>query len=333
MAFTCYQHLARTFLGEVSVTNLFRFLSDRDTAAFSEVQLGCRLFAGSRLNMPSPLKLAPARTGIPGVQRPITIKPLRRLGFTLVELLVVIAIIGVLVGLLLPAVQAAREAMRRASCQNNLHQVGLALHNYHSAMGFFPPGAVEVRPQYAGGKQFAWSAFILPYLEQIAIAEQIDYGRPFDDPINAAAAQTPIKAYLCPSTPRSEPRRGGHGATDYGGMYGERIVSTNSPPRGMMIHDQTLGFRDILDGSSHTIMVTEDADFPDGQWINGRNLFDQAFPPNTAPAFENDMRSFHPGGVMTMFADGSTRFIVEQIDMQILAAICTRNGHEMTADY
>jgi prepilin-type processing-associated H-X9-DG protein len=116
-------------------------------------------------------------------------------------------------------------------------------------------------------------------------------------------------------------------------MYGERIVTTNNPPRGMMIHDQSLGFRDILDGSSNTIMVPEDANFPDGQWINGRNLFDQAFPPNAAPPFENDMRSFHPGGVMTMFADGSTRFIVDQIDMQVLAALCTRNGHEVTADY
>lgn len=254
-------------------------------------------------------------------------------GFTLVELLVVIAIIGVLVGLLLPAVQSAREAMRRASCQNNLHQVGLALHNYHSAMGRFPPGAIEVRPLPPGGKQFAWSAFILPHLEQISVAEKIDYSRPFDDPANAVAAETSVAAYLCPSTPRSTPRRGGLGASDYGGVYGERIMSTNNPPRGMMIHDVSLGFRDILDGSSHTIMVTEDADFPDGQWINGRNLFDQAFAPNAAPPFENDMRSFHPGGVMALFADGSTRFIVDQIDLQILAALCTRNGREVTAGY
>ncbi len=284
--------------------------------------------------MPTSLKLLTASERV-SLTRQSKMRPrsLRGTGFTLVELLVVIAIIGVLIGLLLPAVQAAREAMRRASCQNNLHQVGLALHNYHSAMGYFPPGAIEVRPLPPGGKQFAWSAFILPYLEQNTVAEKIDFRRAFDDPANAVAAQTPVTAYLCPSTPRSEPLRGGFGATDYGGMYGERIVTTNNPPRGMMIHDESLGFRDILDGSSHTIMVTEDADFPDGQWINGRNLFDQAFPPNAAPPFENDMRSFHPGGVMTMFADGSTRFIVDQIDMQILAALCTRNGHEVTADY
>ncbi len=241
----------------------------------------------------------------------------------------VIAIIGVLVGLLLPAVQAAREAMRRASCQNNLHQVALGLHNYHSAFNTFPPGAIEVRPEVANGKQFAWSAFILPYIEQTAIAEQIDYSRRFDDPVNDPIASAVITSYLCPSTPRPSPLRDNRGATDYGGIYGERIVSTNNPPSGMMIHDRGLGFRDVLDGSSHTIMVAEDCDFPDGQWINGRNLFDQAFPPNKAPAFENDMRSFHPGGVMVMLTDGATRFIVEQINMETLAALCTRNGHEV----
>lgn len=252
-------------------------------------------------------------------------------GFTLIELLVVIAIIGVLVGLLLPAVQAAREAMRRASCQNNLHQVGLGLHNYHAAFNRFPPGAIEVRPEVAGGKQFAWSAFILPHMEQTALADRIDFNRPFDDPANAAAAAEVVSAYVCPTTPRPEPRINGMGVSDYGGIYGERIVSTNNPPRGMMIHDQALGFRDILDGSSNTIMVGEDAEFPDGQWINGRNLFDQAFGINQAPAFENDMRSFHPGGAMSLRSDGSTHFLTEQINLEILAALCTRNGRETLA--
>ncbi len=254
-------------------------------------------------------------------------------GFTLVELLVVIAIIGVLVGLLLPAVQAAREAMRRASCQNNLHQVGLALHNYHAAFNRFPPGAIEVRPEVADGKQFAWSAFVLAHLEQAALAERIDFNLPFDDPVNAEAAGEIVPAYVCPSTPRSEARTNEMGVTDYGGIYGERIVSTNNPPSGMMIHDRALGFRDMLDGSSHTIVIAEDAAFPDGQWINGRNLFDQAFPINKAPAFENDMRSFHPGGVMVLIGDGATRFLVEQIDMEVLAAYCTRNGHEQVPEF
>ncbi|WDQ18985.1 DUF1559 domain-containing protein [Rhodopirellula sp. P2] len=249
-------------------------------------------------------------------------------GFTLVELLVVIAIIGVLIGLLLPAVQAAREAMRRASCQNNLHQIGLALHNYHAAHNKFPPGAIEVRPQYPNGKQLAWSAFVLPFLEQSGLHEQIDFKRPFDAPENELAAATILPNFLCPSTPRTDGRMQGRGASDYGGIYGQRITGRNDPPNGMMLHDRALAMRDILDGSSNTVMVSEDAAFPDGQWINGRNLFDQAFPINHAPAFENDMRSFHVGGVMVLRADSSVTFLTEQLDLEILAALCTRAGHD-----
>ncbi|MCC9657848.1 DUF1559 family PulG-like putative transporter [Rhodopirellula halodulae] len=249
-------------------------------------------------------------------------------GFTLVELLVVIAIIGVLVGLLLPAVQAAREAMRRASCQNNLHQIGLALQNYHSAYRHFPPGAIEVRPQFPNGKQHAWSAFVLPFLEQASLAEQIDFGLPFDAPENEEAASTVLPGFLCPTTPRSEGTIQGRGASDYGGIYGQRITGRNDPPNGMMLHDRALAFRDVLDGSSHTVIVSEDAAFPDGQWINGRNLFDQAFSINQAPAFENDMRSFHVGGVMVLKVDGSVSFLTEQLDLEILAALCTRAGHD-----
>lgn len=265
-----------------------------------------------------------------GLMVPSDIRPRRSrdVGFTLIELLVVIAIIGTLVGLLLPAVQAAREAMRRASCQNNLHQVGLGLHNYHAAFGKFPPGAIEVRPEVAGGKQYAWSAFILPQMEQSALASRIDFHLPFDAPENLDAAAEIVPAYVCPTTPRPEPLINGMGVSDYGGIYGERIVSTNNPPRGMMIHDRALGFRDILDGSSNTVIIAEDAEFPDGQWINGRNLFDQAFGINQAPVFENDMRSFHPGGVMVLMSDGAARFLTEQLDLELLAAICTRNGRE-----
>jgi type II secretory pathway pseudopilin PulG len=177
----------------------------------------------------------------------------------LVELLVVIAIIGILVGLMLPAVQAAREAARRMQCQNHLKQIGLALQNYHSAYRKLPPGGIEVRPQWPGGKQLAWSAFVLPFLEQSAVYSQIDFGRAFDDPANEAAGATIIPTYLCPSTPRMNPLNRGFGPTDYGGIYGERIVSTNYPPRGVMIHDSAIRFRDILDGTTATLCVSEDA--------------------------------------------------------------------------
>jgi prepilin-type N-terminal cleavage/methylation domain-containing protein/prepilin-type processing-associated H-X9-DG protein len=254
-------------------------------------------------------------------------------GFTLVELLVVLAIIGVLIAMLLPAVQSVREASRRMQCQNNLHQIGIGLHNYHAAFRKFPPGGVQVRPQWPNGKQFAWSAFVLPFMEQPAIYEQIDFNYPFDHPVNDAAAATIIETYLCPSTTRISARNRGRGVTDYGGIYGERIVSSNNPPRGMMIHDQAIRFRDVIDGTMHTLMISEDAGFPDGQWINAWNLFDQAFSINRAPKFENDIRSMHPQGANGLFADGSVSFLNESIDLEVLAALCTRNGKESITDF
>ncbi len=254
------------------------------------------------------------------------------MAFTLVELLVVLAIIAILLGLLLPAVQAVRESARRMQCQNNLRQIGIALHNYHAAFRKFPPGGIEVRPEWPRGKQLAWSAFVLPFLEQTAAYARVDFNYAFDHPVNEEAAATPIETYLCPSTPRYSPLQRGLGASDYGGIYGERIVSTNNPPRGVMIHDRAIRFRDITDGTARTLTVSEDADFPDGQWINARNLFDQAFSINRAPKFENDIRSMHPQGANGLFADGSIEFMNENIDLELLAALCTRNGNEIIPD-
>jgi len=250
----------------------------------------------------------------------------------MVELLVVIAIIAVLVALLLPAVQSVREASRRMQCQNNLHQIGIALHNYHAAFRKFPPGGIEVRPQTRRGKQLAWSAFVLPYLEESATYGRVDFSYAFDHPKNSEAAASLIETYLCPSTPRSTKLNRGRGPTDYGGIYGERIISRNDPPRGVMIHDQAIRFRDIIDGTMRTMMISEDAGFPDGQWINARNLFDQAFSINRAPKFENDIRSMHPAGAIGLFADGSVSFLDENMNLELLAALCTRNGREFLED-
>jgi prepilin-type N-terminal cleavage/methylation domain-containing protein/prepilin-type processing-associated H-X9-DG protein len=253
--------------------------------------------------------------------------------FTLVELLVVLAVIGLLVALLVPAVQAAREAARRTQCFNNLHQIGIALHSYHLTHGCLPPGGIEPRPKWPNGRQFAWSAFLLPFLEQSAVAERLDFHRAFDDPLNAAAAAAVINAYLCPSTPRSSPLHQGRGASDYGGIYGERITGPNNPPKGVMLYDLSHRFRDILDGTSTTLVVAEDSGFPDGQWVNGRNVFDQSFAVNRAPSFENDIRSLHPGGANGLFSDGSVRFLKEDMDLKTLAAICTRAGGEVVGDF
>jgi prepilin-type N-terminal cleavage/methylation domain-containing protein/prepilin-type processing-associated H-X9-DG protein len=160
----------------------------------------------------------------------------RALGFTLVELLVVIAIIGVLVALLLPAVQAAREAARRMQCSNNLRQMGLALHNYHDVNQSFP---MNYRPVAAG--PYSWMQAILPYIEQQNLYSQLTIGGTQSLTNNAQVASTAIKGYLCPSdgiTPKGAlmPNRSDSGGTkaitNYkacsGAAWGWTIVNSNN---------------------------------------------------------------------------------------------------------
>jgi hypothetical protein len=96
-----------------------------------------------------------------------------------------------------------------------------------------------------------------------------------------------------------------------------------------MLYDRPIAMDDVVDGTSHTLLVAEDSRFLDGQWINGRNVFDQAFAVNAAPAWENDIRSEHVGGAHGALADGAVRFLAESLDVRILAACCTRAGREV----
>ena len=262
-------------------------------------------------------------------------KQLRRIcAFTLTELLVVIAIIGILISMLLPAVQSVREAARRTVCLNHLKEIGLALQNYHAANREFPVGGTGIRSSRAPDEpQIAWSAFLLPYIEQNNVFQKIDFKAAFDSPTNSAGASAIIPSFVCPSSERGAQLSKGRGPSDYGGMFGERITSPNNPPKGLMIYGDAKSHRDIPDGSSNTIIVAEDSDFSDGQWINGRNIFDQAFAINAAPAFENDIRSKHPGGAAAVFADGHVSFLAEQMELQTLAAICTRAGQEVVGNF
>lgn len=254
----------------------------------------------------------------------------RRPAFTLVEMLVSISIIGVLMGLLLPAVQMAREAARRTQCSNNLHQIGIALQNYHSARRTLPPGCLQWRPPKGGKafKQFAWSAMILPYLEQTELYESINFNVAYDDPLNAAAGSTRLSVYLCPSATAAAP--GGLAKTDYAGLYGQRLTTFGDTSNGVFIYERAIRFEQIRDGLSQTICVSEDTRGPDCEWINGRNTFEQSGSindPKAAP-FDNEIRSDHVGGAMALFADGHVALLDASLEKPILAALITRHGRD-----
>src|SRR5436189_6463235 len=123
---------------------------------------------------------------------------IRRRAFTLIELLVVIAIIALLIGLLLPAVQKVREAAARTKCQNNLKQLGLALHNFAGANGYFP---TSTRASATAPVRNAWTTFVLPYFEQDSLAKGYDFNYNWDDPKNLPVTSVPVKTLVCPSNP------------------------------------------------------------------------------------------------------------------------------------
>ncbi len=268
-------------------------------------------------------------TSLPAGHQPLQRPPAHRAAVTLVELLVVMAVLAALAALLLPAIHQARHAARRTNCRNNLRQIGLALNSYHALHRAFPPGGVEWRPQGNRTKrQLAWSAFLLPQIEEQALFARLDFKQAFDSPENAAAAAVVVPVYLCPDARRLSPLVSGRGACDFGGIFGERISGPNNPPRGVMLYDVAIALRQIRDGASKTLIVGEDSRFADGQWINGRNIFDQAFAINAAPDWENDLRSDHPGGAHAATADGAVHFLSESLDLRVLAALCTRAGGE-----
>ena len=253
---------------------------------------------------------------------------IRRSGFTVIELLIVLSIIGILASLMLPAVQAAREAARKVSCQNNLKQVGIALHAYHNTYRTLPTGCVEWRAWNSPPthRQFAWSAFLLPFLELQNLHDQINFDVPFDAAENTHASSTRVSVYECPTATSRELVRG---QSDYGGLFGEKLVDRN-PADGLFLYEYALRFRDVTDGLSVTVAVSEDVGGPDSEWINGRNVFVQSHGINDSNAWigDNEIRSLHGGGAMLLFIDGHVQFVTESIDKKLLGSLITRAGRE-----
>lgn len=311
-------------------------------------------------------------------------------GFTLVELLVVIAIIGVLIGLLLPAVQAARESARRTMCNNNLKQIGLALHNYHDARRAFPQAyKVEtIATPFDNMGYWSWAALITPYMELQTTYDTLRVGT--TDPsaslaANQSAFLAPVPAFRCPSDvgpalhdvgidpgwgivsgASTSSTNTGLPVTNYVGNNNQALIRLHAPTNpsngttgaiGVFFRDKAIGIKDILDGTSKTLLAGErsytlgkhrmaagtlwavrDADgggpasntTPPGPHFWGQGLMTITFsiwhsinPVLTHSNASNELRqspsSLHPGGAQFLMADGSTEFLRETIDCDTVA--------------
>ena len=318
-----------------------------------------------------------------------------RRGFTLVELLVVVAIMGTLFGLLLPAVQSAREASRRVRCQSNLRQLAVATLNFESARRQFPPGLQQApfpaAPIYRGSSLFV---FLLPQIEEGSLRRTWNFDDPLLNTVGGASARTAtvLPVLLCTSDiiDQNPAVQNGwyYGLTSYGGNGGTRsympaqstrdgIFHTTGPASEPNPNQQPVRLRDVKDGASKTLLFGErnhsDPNYESfaaqgwadslktwGCWgpsagrkavgnvtmsasapINYQLPFDMsgaasASPPaNSGTAFEvyADMRlsawgSKHPGGANFALADGSVRFVADDLPLDILQALSTRAGGE-----
>lgn len=208
--------------------------------------------------------------------------PRRTPGFTLIELLVVIAIIAILIGILLPAVQKVREAAARMKCSNNLKQIGLAMHNYHGAYSYLPPG--NAKPN-----AFSSLSLMLPYIEQDNLHKQIDFTK--SHTLNPVPKAMPVTVFMCPSDPQSTVPAG-WGGNNYPGNYGTGIVwqQDAAGANGIFYHvtgEKGVKFGDISDGLSNTAAFSERMK---GDWSNATVTprTDLINPKGVSPANEDE---------------------------------------------
>ena len=280
-----------------------------------------------------------------------------RRAFTLVELLVVIAIIGILIGLLSPAVQAARAAARRTQCLNHLKQLGLAMQSYHSTHKQFPPSML-FKDQLPGSRYWSWNVHILPQMEQESLLENLNLN--IDGIYSSNASENTeftslvLPALQCPSDPFAGVYSIGFARLDVGttnyiavrgserypapgnGIFPERNLSTK--------------FNGILDGTSTTLLIGErvvEGNKITPWWAvatgyDRHGLGDQVLDsseglymgvPGSSQTDAGHWWSLHAAGAQFVFADGSARMINYSIDHQILLDISTSAGNETVEEF
>jgi prepilin-type N-terminal cleavage/methylation domain-containing protein/prepilin-type processing-associated H-X9-DG protein len=282
-----------------------------------------------------------------------------RRGFTLVELLVVIAIIGVLVALLLPAVQAAREAARRMQCTNNLCQLILAVQNYEMSFRVYPPGTIndtgpiQNLPQ---GYHHNWISQLLPFFEEQNIYNHIDFQVGVYDDKNLPVRQAPVTILSCPS---SSSRGEDIFMTNYAGCHNDQDTPIDKDNHGVFFLNSSIRPLDITDGVSHTFFISEKTFDPknDLGWMSGtratlRNVGTplnaevqklrrngqvtaygqiplnednaESAGPIDPVLFVGGFGSYHPGGVNAAFGDSSVRFLSANITPEVLRQLANR---------
>ena len=229
---------------------------------------------------------------------------------------VVVVVGGILVALLLPAVQAAREAARRMQCSNNLKQIGLAMHNYNQQYGCFPPAFIADKH---GKAMHSWRVLILPFMDQKSLYDRYRFDEPWDGPHNKALASQMPAVYRCPTEAGPDSVQ-----TSYAMIVGPHAFSDGPTPR---------KFGDIKDGLSNTIMVAECAG-AGINWLEPRDLDTEKMtyhiqsPNGDRKPDKSDICSDHAGVANVLFCDGAVRTLSFGLDPEILKALMTIDGGE-----